>query len=207
MKKTFTFILLILSLSVFISAKNFIITVHGNYFSVADEDFADSYGKKKIYPEGKIALRVLGNFYVWGSFGTYSAGNSWKEWSNKIIENADIQVDDNVTKNVISGGLGYYIGYLEKDEIALRFEAGICKITNDQELTSSEVAGGSIISSEKNLLSGIGVNGNVGVTYGFYKNMLFAEANVSYLYVPEVVEDITLNLGGLKLSLGLGINF
>jgi hypothetical protein len=198
---------MILSFSVLVSAKSFIITIHGNYFSAADTDFSNRYGGKKIYPEGKIALKFFGNLFVWGSYGTYSAINSWNQWSNKTIENADIKVEDNVRKNLISGGLGYYIGYLEKNEFAVKIEVGVCKITNDYDKTSIRIASGSVITSETMQESGIGINGNFGITYGVYKNWLFTEANIGYLYVPDKIEDITINLGGLKLSLGLGIIF
>jgi hypothetical protein len=206
MKKTFTLILIILCFSILAPAKTFTITIYGNYFSTADPDISDLYGKKKYFPEGKISLKIAGNFFIWGSYGAFSSGNSGLKWSHKGLEEADIRVKDTLNKNIISGGLGYYIGYIAKDEFAVKIEAGVCKITNTQETVSSQIVGGSIITSEKETDSGIGFRGNLGVTYGFYKNF-FAEASGGYLYATAKVEDYTVNLGGFRLSLGLGYRF
>ncbi|MCK5058448.1 MAG: hypothetical protein KAT34_17470 [Candidatus Aminicenantes bacterium] len=206
MKKTFTLILIVLCFSVLIPAKTFTITIHGNYFTIADPDISDLYGKKKYFPEGKISLKIAGNFFVWSSYGTFSSGNSWLKWSHKGLEEADIEVNDTLNKTIISGGLGYYVGYIEKDELAVKIEAGVCKITNTEETVFGEIAGGSVITSEKETHSGIGIRGNLGVTYGLYKNF-FAEAIVGYLYATAKVGDYTVNLGGLRLSLGLGLRF
>jgi len=206
MKKTFTFILMILSFFVLASAKNFTITIHGNYFSTSDSNLADNFGKKKYFPEGKVSLRIAGNFFLWSSYGAFSKNKSWPEWSNKVIEEADIEVEDIFKKNIISCGLGYHIGYIEKDEFSVKVEIGACKITNDQETTARGVAGGNVLTSEKKKESGLGVRGNMAITYGIYKSF-FTEISVGYLYATDKVAGTTVKLGGMMISLGLGFRF
>lgn len=206
MKKTFTLILIIFCFSILAPAKTFTITVHGNYFLTADPDISSFYGKKKYFPEGKIAIKITGNFFVWGSYAAFSSGNSGSKWSHKGLEVADIEVKDTLDKAIISGGLGYYVGLIEKGEFAVKIELGACKISNTEETVSSKIAGGSVLASEERTNSGIGIRGNLGITYGLYKN-LFAEIAGGYLYASTKVDDYTINLGGLRFSLGLGYRF
>jgi hypothetical protein len=42
------------------------IAIHGNYLTIADDDFKAQYGGKKIFPEGKVAVTIFGNVYLWG---------------------------------------------------------------------------------------------------------------------------------------------
>ena len=153
-----------------------------------------------------MALKITGNIFVWGSYAAFSSGNSGLKWSHKGLEVADIEVNDTLDRAIISGGLGYYVGLIEKGEFAVKIELGACKISNTEETVSSKIAGGSVISSEERTNSGIGIRGNLGITYGLYKN-LFAEIAGGYLYATTKVEDYSINLGGLRFSLGLGYRF
>lgn len=206
MKKMLFLILMIFSFSVLVPAKTILITVTGNYFDIADADYADLYGDKQYFPEGKLALRVIGNFYLWGSYGTFSTSYSEDKWSHKAVEEADLEFKSAVGKEIISGGLGYYAGYIKKNEISVKLEIGLCKITNNYKLTDTEIMSGTIKSSEERKESGIGVRGNISGTYGLLKNV-FGELSFGYLYAVDKVEDIKINLGGFRVSVGIGFGF
>lgn len=206
MKKILILVLVIFTFSVLAAGESIMITVHGNYFIAADDNFAQSYGEKKYFPEGKIALKLSGNFYLWGSYGLLSTGKSWDKWSHKNVESADLDARDNLDKTIISGGLGYYMGYIEKNELAIKIELGACKITNNQDYTDTEKSSGSVVNREESQVSGLGARGNLGITYGIFKN-IFAEISFGYLLALDKVDEQNIKLGGFRAALGLGLRF
>lgn len=206
MKRKLILILVIFLSSVFISAQNVILSVSGNRISIADTEDESLYGGTKYFPEGKIALRLKGNIYLWGSLGFFSSQYDWEEWSNKGVVAADVQGENVLDKLIISGGLGYYVGFLRKNDISIRFEVGACRITNSIELSKSMILTNETVSVEEQKEAGIGIRGNLGVTYGIYKN-IFAEVTGGYLFATDKVDDKRVKLGGLQLTVGLGIAF
>jgi len=206
MKKTFVFVLLILFTSVFVSAKDFMVTVYCDFLSVADDDYKEEYGGRKFFPEIKIAFRIKGNIYLWGSCGFLPAGDSWNEWSNKGVVESDVEVKNRSQKLFFSGGLGYYVGYIAKNDMAIKAELGFCSTTHSIEITANQITTNEVLRSEKSKDSGIGIRGNLGATYGLLKNV-FAEASIGYMYVWSKVNDETINAGGFRLAIGLGMKF
>lgn len=212
MKRVLIVMLIILIYSVSLSGagKNFMITISGNYLSNADSDYKERYGKRDFFPEGKISIRLKGNLYLWGSYGFLSSSYNWEEWSYKGSAEADLEGESILDKQVISGGIGYYIGYIEKNEMAIKVEAGICRITHNIAATLNQIATNTITSSDETKESGIGFRGNLGVTYGLYKN-LFSEVSIGYLYATDKVkigdENERIYLGGFRASVGLGLTF
>lgn len=206
MKRKVILILAIFLSSVFISAQNVILSASGNRISIADSEDKALYGGTGYFPEGKIAFRLTGNFYLWGSLGFFTARYDWQEWSNKGVIAADVQGKNVLNKLIISGGLGYYLGFLRKNDISVKFEIGACRITNSIELSKNMIATNESVSVEKQKEAGIGIRGNVGVTYGIYKN-LFAEVTGGYLFATDKVDDKRVKLGGLQLTMGLGLAF
>jgi hypothetical protein len=203
-------IILIYSVSLSGAGKKFMITVSGNYFSNADSDYKERYGEIDIFPEGKISIRLMGNLYFWGSYGFLSSSYNWQEWSHKGFAEADLEGESILDKLVISGGIGYYVGYIEKSEISIKVEAGICKITHNIASTLNQIDTNAITSSNETKESGIGIRGNLGLTYGLYKN-LFSEVSIGYLYATDKVKvgdnNERIYLGGLRMSVGLGLTF
>jgi hypothetical protein len=212
MKRVLIVMLIILIYSVSLSGagNNFMITISGNYISNADSDFKERYGKRDFFPEGKISIRLKGNLYLWGSLGFFSSDYNWEEWSYKGSAEPDLEGENILDKLVISGGIGYYIGYIEKNEMSIKVEAGICRITHDIVSTLNQIDTNTITSSEETKESGIGIRGNLGVTYGLYKN-LFSEVSIGYLYATDKIkvgdENQRIYLGGLRASVGLGLTF
>jgi hypothetical protein len=210
MKRVLIFILVMFLHLAFLfgAEKRFMFTINGNYISNADSNYSELYGKKKFFPEGKIAVKVKGNIYLWGSCGFFSGRYNWVEWSNKGVIEADLEGKSDSDKLVISGGIGYYVGYFEKNQISMKFETGICSIANSIKSTLNQMDTKGIIRSAETKQSGIGVRGNFGIAYGFYKN-LFSEVSVGYLYAGDKVgtDAKRINLGGFRLSVGLGLTF
>jgi hypothetical protein len=206
MKKTLVFIALMLITTLFISAKNFRFTVYCDYFSAADTTYKEEYGGRKFFPEAKLSFRVKGHFYLWGSGGFLPASYKWDEWSNKGVVNPDIEGKNASRKFFLSGGLGYWVGYFDKSELALKLELGACSTGTTVKITTDNTASNQNIRSEKNTEWGIGVRGNLGVTYGLLKSV-FAEASIGYLYVWNKRDEEYINDGGLRLAIGLGVKF
>jgi hypothetical protein len=207
MKKMLLIMWAIIFLSMAVSAKNFTFSIDGNYLSVVDRDFKTLYGGKKYFPEGKLTLKCTGNLYFWGSFGYSSASYTWKEWSNKGIPVADLDGKSVANRYMISGGLGYYIGYIQPGNFAIKMELGLCNITNRYKDTTVRISDGQTIKEITKKESGLGLRGIFGVTYGFYKN-LYSEISVGYLYAKDKVDTTnTVELGGFRLSLGIGLKF
>ena len=199
-------LVLLLASSVTLSAKSFTIVIGGNYLSIADEDFENNYGKKQYFPEGKLTLRFSGNLYLWGSYGWLRDQYTWVEWSNKGVPLADVDGKSVVNKTVIAGGLGFYVGYLKPAQFAIKMEAGIASIKDDVENTKVLMTTNELLNQDDSKFSGIGYKASLGVTYGLFKNV-FAELTLGYLHASDKVGDDTIKLGGLRASLGLGLQF
>jgi hypothetical protein len=206
MKRKLIFTLVVFLGSVFISAQNVMLSVSGNRISIADPDDKTLYGGSSYFPEGKLAFRIKGNFYLWGSLGFFSTRYNWEEWSNKGVIEADVDGKNVLDKLIISGGLGYYVGFLRKNDITIKFEAGVCRITNSIKLTKNMMPTNETVSAEEQKESGIGIRGNLGITYGIHKN-LFAEVTAGYLFAADKVDDQRIKLGGFQLTMGLGLAF
>lgn len=209
MKRALLLIFLVLFLAATVSAKTFMISVNGNYFSIADPVYEELYGSEKYYPEGKISLKITGNLFVWGSYGFLSASKNWEAWSHKGVVNADLNVEKITDKTIMAAGIGFFIGYIEEYQFAIKIEAGICHISNEVVTDTSFNTNSDQFASESLTESGIGIKGNLGITYGFFKNF-FAELNIGYLYATEaaaIEDNESIKLGGLKVALGIGIRF
>jgi hypothetical protein len=207
MKRTSILILAVLVLSVFVTADhNFMLTVNGNYFFEGDSHYKDFYGKSRIFPEGKLAVRLFGNFYLWGSYGYMYTSSTYSSWSSKAVFNADLETESTLKKYIVSGGLGFYAGYLRPGEFGLRMEVGACRITNKVRTISNYIDSNDTFSDEEREESGIGFRTNLGVTYGLFKGV-YAEAIGGYIYAKDKVEENSITLGGFRLSLGLGVTF
>lgn len=207
MKRASIFALAILVLSVVVMADhNFMLTVNGNYYFEGDSHYKDFYGESRIFPEGKLAVRLAGNFYLWGSYGYMQTNTTFNAWSSKGVFNADLETESTLKKHIVSGGLGFFAGYLEPGEFGLRLEIGACRITNKIRTTSNYMDTNDMFSDEEREESGIGFRTNFGVTYGLMKGV-YAEAVGGYIWAKDKVDDNSITLGGFRLSLGLGVTF
>jgi hypothetical protein len=206
MKKIFLILVLAVLVPAAAYAETFTIIVGGNFMSVEDSDYGARYGKQKYFPEGKLSLRVSGNFYLWASFGYFSTSFKWDQWSNKGVSETDVQGKSVDKKSIFAGGLGFYIGYLNPGQFSVKLEAGVCSVSDSIKDTATFKDGGALLNSADSDRSAFGFRGNLGVTYGLFKN-IFAEATFGYIFAPTKINETRENLGGLRASFGLGIKF
>lgn len=206
MKKTLLVMMVITLVTTGVAAKRFMFSVDGSYMALVDKNFKDLYGGKKYYPEAKLSFKLTGNLYFWGSFGFSSSSYTWKEWSNKGVPVADLDGKSVANRFMYSGGLGFYVGYVEPGNFAVKLELGACNINNRYKDTTTRIIDQHITKEVTKKENGIGYRGNFGVTYGLLKN-IYSEISIGYLYATDRVDDQLIKLGGFRLSAGLGITF
>jgi len=206
MKKWIGVIVAFFSLTVTATAANgkVILNVYGNCLSLAANDFTGQDSQFKAFLEAKAAFRVSGNLYVWASHGYFPMHDSWTGWDQKSSFDKDIRVDRTLGKRVIAGGCGFFMGYLEQSQMAVRVEAGICSISNAIDSTVRSIDTLKLVRNSEARQAGIGARGSLAFTYGLYRNV-FAEASLGYMYAADTIDGVRSSLGGFHLSLGLGI--
>jgi hypothetical protein len=207
MKKSLclVFIVLLASGFAFAAGGKLIFNLYGNCMDLPVNNYTGQASQYKIFFEAKAAFAISGNTYLWASHGYFPLRDSWPGWNSKNSFSSDLNVERKLGKKIISGGCGFFAGYLKKDQIAVRGEIGICAITNDIDTTTSSTGTNALLHAETAKQAGIGVRGNLAFTYGLYKN-IFGELSVGYMYASDKIDNVRTNLGGLHLQLGLGIN-
>ena len=206
MKRALIVVLILILFPIFISAQTFIFTLSGNRLATADSDYKARYGKADYFPEGKLAVRISGNIYLWGSCGVLTSHYRWQGWSNKGEVEPDIEGESVLDKLILSGGLGFYAGFFRPGDFAVKFEAGICRISDSIDNTVNKIVSGEQVNFTEEKQAGTGFRGNLGVTYGLYKHF-FAEVSAGYLYATDKKDAVKIKLGGFRLAVGLGIAF
>jgi hypothetical protein len=206
MKKSLCFVFAVLLTSSIVSAAGgkVILTLYGNCLNLAENSFTDQASQYKIFFEAKAAVAVSGNLYLWTSHGYFPLRDNWTSWNSKGSFAKDISVERTLAKRIISGGCGFFAGYLEQNQYAVRAEIGIAAITNVIDSTISDIDTAEFRRAEAARQAGIGVRGNLAVTYGLYKN-IFGEISAGFMYASDKIDDVRTNLGGLHLALGLGM--
>lgn len=207
MKKTIGLVLLVFlfSVSAFAAGGKIIFNLYGNCMSLPLNNFTGQESQLKVFFEAKGAYLLAGNFYAWGSHGYFPLNESWTDWSSKNTFTRDISVERTVAKRMLSGGLGFFAGYLREQQFAVRVEAGICSIANDIDKSISDLTSRALIRIETARQAGIGLRANLAFTYGLYKNV-FGELAFGYMQASDTVDSVSAKLGGWHLQMGLGIN-
>jgi len=205
--KKFAFLVLAVILftgSMSAAGGRFIFNLYSNYLRLPANSFTSQASQQKIYLEAKAAAAISGNIYLWASHGWFPLRDSWTGWSGKGSFAKDIQTERTLAKRIISGGGGIFLGYFAPQQIAVRIEAGVCGIANAIEAKVSKIATSEFVRSDESRQSAIGLRANLALTYGFYRNV-FAEISGGYMLASDKIGDVSNNLGGFHLSLGLGI--
>ena len=186
--------------------KSLFLILRGNLLSMADDSFADDYGKERIVPEAKVALRVRGNIYIWGGFFWLSGSDEWNEWTQKSLVEPDIRWTRTLTKTNYALGLGYFAGLTDPGQIGIRLEVGFC--SQSQNETSQEYLLTSGTEGERIEITDSAIGGlvDLGAMYSL-KRWLFAELSAAFVYLPKKVDEETVNWGGFKIGVGLGLRF
>lgn len=206
MKKLMVLVLAVFLFAGTVSAASgkLILNLYGTALDVAKNNFTGQASRTKAFFEAKAAYAVSANLYIWASHGNFPLRDSWKSWEKKSSFAEDIAIERTLSKRVVSGGCGFFIGYFEPGEFAVRVEAGICSIANSIDSTVSFIATEEFIRSEETRQRGLGGRGNLSFSYGLHRN-IFAEASLGFMYAPDTIDNVRSNLGGFHLALGLGI--
>jgi hypothetical protein len=198
-------VVFLVSGSLFAAGGKIIFNVYADGLSMPINNLTGQASQYKVYFEAKAAVEIWQNLYLWASHGYLTTNENWTGWSSKDSFEQDIRVERQLAKRIVSGGVGYFIGYFEKDHFAVRADVGICSITNSTDKTTSDINTNEFLHAETAKQGAIGARGNLAFTYGIYKN-IFAELSGGYMYVFDKIDDVRTNLGGWHLQLGLGIN-
>ena len=189
MKRNLFLVFIILSLSITgFTNHRFSISVMGNYLSSADEGFEEFYGKSQFYPEVKLGVKIFKGFYLWGGFGFLSARGETEPM---------LQEETKWTQKFVSFGGGYKAKLSRAIAANLRLGLVFTKYKEEAlELELDESASGFIVSG--GLIFHLG-------------SIFFTELEIGYLSVSDeiIYDDIvnTIDLGGFKAGIGIGIRF
>jgi len=206
MKKLMVLVLTVVLFAGSVSAARgkVILNLYGSVMDMAKNNFTNQDSLNKVFFEAKAAVAVSGNLYVWASHGYFPVRDSWKGWEKKSSFNPDIFIERSLSKRVVAGGAGFYMGYFEPGQFAVRAEAGLCSIGNDIDSSVSAIGTEQHLRTTTDSQWGIGARLNLSVTYGLYRNV-FAEVSAGYMYASDKIDDVRSNLGGFHLALGVGI--
>jgi len=206
MKKLMVLVLAVLLFAGAVSAAGdkVILNLYGTTLNVAKNSFTDQASRNKVFFEVKAAYAVSANLYVWASHGNFPMRDSWLSWEKKSSFAEDITIARTLSKRVVAGGGGFFIGYFEPGEFAIRAELGVCSIANAIDSRVSFIATDEFVRSEEASQWALGGRGNLSFTYGLYKN-IFAEISLGAMYAPDKIDGVRSNLGGFHLALGLGM--
>lgn len=186
-----------------VKRKNLFLVLRGNITSMADDAYSEIYGKEKITPEFKLALRMRGNIYLWSNFYWTQGSGEWFEWTSKPLPDPDIRWERTLLKTNYGLGVGYFAGLTQPGEIGVRLEVGLCaqsqKDTSQEYMLTSGTEGEKIVVKD----SAFGGSVDLGGIYAL-KRWLFAEVSLAFVYLPKKIDDESVNWGGWKLGLGLG---
>ena len=206
MKKLMVLVLAVLLFAGTVSASGgkVILNLYGTTLNVAKNNFTDQASRAKAFLEVKAAYAVSANLYVWASHGSFPMRDSWLGWEKKSSFAEDITIERTLSKRVVAGGGGIFIGYFEPGEFAVRAEVGVCSIANAIDSRVSFIATDEFLRNREASQQALGGRGTLSFTYGLYKSV-FAEVSLGAMYAPDKIDGVRSNLGGFHLALGLGM--
>ncbi len=181
-----------------------ILNLYSTFLDLPANSFTTQESQYKVFPEGKASYLVWRNMYVWASYGNFPLRDSWNGWSSKAVFAQDLSFERTLSKSMLAAGCGYFIGYLEPAQFAVKGEVGICSIANAIDTAVSQIGSGKLMRSDEARQAGLGLRLNLAVDYGLRKN-LFAEISFGYSWAGDTIDDVRSRLGGLHLAAGLGI--
>jgi len=154
----------------------------GNGYIPKDSEFKDFYGKGHFLPEVKVGISIYNGFYLWGGYGYYKATGK---------TTPDFQEETEWTQNFWFYGGGYYREFLRSLGFNLRL--GGVTTTYKEEALDSEI---------KETASGFYIGGGIVLSLA---HSFFTELELGYISVSNMIDDLSINLGGFKAGIGVGI--
>lgn len=184
MKKTSAIFLMILAVSSVAFAQGKVkVSITGSMLVPSDSNYKNTYGDMVFFPEIKAGYKIFPETYIWAGYGYL-----YKEGKTPVLE-----ADAKSTQHFLSIGVGYsnYIG----EKIGYKMEVGLMRASYKEEALGEEISDNTI---------GFRIDG--GFSYSITGNLL-AEISAGYLTASDTVEDVSIQLGGVKLSLGFVVVF
>ena len=166
------------------AGERFSISVQGNAFVPKDAEFKDFYGSGHLFPEVKVGITVFKGFYLWGGYGYYKAsGESTPEFREETKWNQSFLFYGGGYKADLTGSL------------AANVRLGGVSTTYKEQALDIEI---------KRTTTGFYAGGSLLYSIVRY---VFAELEVGYISVSDDIDNRSINLGGLKAGIGIGIRF
>jgi hypothetical protein len=187
MKKQLLIAGMILFIISTINAKdNILVSLNGNMLFPADSNYKSIYTDSIFYPELKLAVKLLNNFYLWAGYGLISESG----------QTPTLQLETSSKQRFFSFGAGYD-GHFSSS-FGFRAELGGFSCSYEESALELEESG-----------SAFGVRLDGAVLY-FLNRSLTLELWVGYLMGNDKIslgpgEEISLKLGGLKMGAGIGV--
>ncbi len=184
MKKTIICLMMILTAAVMLPAQDrALVSVTGNILQPSDSDFRDIYGDTQFMPEIRADVKLFKGFRLRLSYGFYDAEGATPE----------LDFDCATSQTALTAG----ISYLGKISPRWRWSAGIgvSRLGYKEEALDQEVTG-----------SAWGPHADIGLL-AFFGRHLLARIDVGYAGAEDIVEDVTIKLGGFKAGAGIGVRF
>jgi hypothetical protein len=173
----------------------FFISITGNYMIPSEKGFKDNYGKGIFEPEIKVGYKFSRAFCVWSGYG-FASKSETKFPDENLISPGKLR------QQFLSLGLGY------NKNVSINFdwkvEVGVSYVKSSEEMSIKEKEEEVFYEKQSEIAIGVRINGA-----GIFKisNRLFTEIALGYLYSSATINDILIDLGGLRAGIGLGLRF
>ncbi len=184
MRKAGAIFLMILAVSLSVSAEGRMkFSLTGNMLVPSDPNYRNTYGDIVFFPEIMGGYKIISETYVWIKYGYL-----YKTGKTPVLE-----AEAKSTQHFLSLGVGYAnkIG----SRMDYKLEAGLMNACYKEEALGEEVSNNTI-----------GFRIECGFAYSLTRTLL-AEISAGYLTASDEVEEVSIQLGGLRLGLGLRVVF
>jgi len=182
MKKAILFIILSVTISGVMYAKNIRIEAKARYFIPSEQAFKDIYGSGIMYG-GEIGVSIWNNFELW-VIGSY------------FSKKGELTFTGEETKlRILPTGAGIRYVHPTGKTIDIYGGMGICYFSYKEENPIGDVS-----------TSKIGYLGTAG-TYVKVSDGLFFDLFIDYSYCKIQPADFSINIGGFGAGVGIGYNF
>ena len=161
--------------------ERFFLGIWGGYFSHSNSDFREVYGSGSLCPEVKTGIKVYKNVYLWCGYGYFSTKG----------ETLFFQEETTFSQHFFSLGPGFRVKL--NPALSLEGEIGIYHVRYKEEALGEKLSG-----------PAPGFRLNLGMMLSISQSF-FADISVSYLWASEKIDGASVELGGLKTGIGIGV--
>ncbi len=157
--------------------------VKGNFMFPSDSGFKNVYGSNLFYPGAEFGYKLKNNIYFVAGFDKFN-----KEGETPVLKEISLS-----EQKIFSLGAGYSKNI--SDRFYLRGDAGILSVSYEEKAFGEKITGSSF---------GFYIQGGAGMIFGkrFYLSTL-----AGYSAASDKIDDLSIKLGGFKISIILGVVF